>query len=1554
MAVGRITGPLLKANLLRDGVDLAFETDLLYLDVINGKVGIKTIPDVGYDLDVNGKTRSTNLVVTNQADLATFTINNNTISSSNSIINLEPAGANAVVYQGKIVTGNLQVSTNTIATTNTDGDLNINTLGTGRVVVNSNLLVNGDIHATGNITADGSIQLGDADTDNIVFNADVNSNIIPDDDITWDLGSDPTASGKAWRNVYAKDILATSVTATNILVDGINLALVQGNIYYVATTGSNSNLGEHEHNPVLTLKYALSLANAGDCIYIYPGIYQEIFPLTVPAGVSIKGTGIRSVKIVPTVGTNDKDAFLMNGETTIEDLTVADYFYNAVNNTGYAFRFATGMTVTTRSPYIRNITVITKGSTTTVGDPYGFDSNDAGKGALADGSVVNAASKEASMLFHSATFITPNQETITGTNGVRIEWLNSFSYFADKGLYLTSGSTGFAGVGQTRLRIENRTGTWAVGNTLNYYDTDGTTVLGTGTIASVSGNYVNLTSKCLGFETITDRVGKTVYAQGDAKLSVAQKKFGTASLSLDGTGDYASVPTQPDFAFPSTISRLAKTITVNGNAAVSATESKFGGSSIAFDGTGDYLSIASDTDYGFGTGDFTIEGWFYKTAVATQYLFDTRTTLTENSVAVQSQGNGTLRLSVNGAFVLTSSNAHTNNAWNHLAISRASGVTRFFINGVVSTTTYTDATNYGTTKPLVVGAQYNGATAFAGYIDDFRVSNTARYTATFTPTTTAFVDDFNTKLLINGDSSIADDVGGTATDFTLEAWIYPTVTTYHSIFDFRSVSTEAAIYLGINLSNQVYLYVNGVVPITTAAISLNVWTHVAVVRSNAITKIYINGTQSGSSWTDITNYGTTKPLRIGAWYNNLYGFLGYIDDVRISKGVARYTANFTAPTSALTGDLGTVLLLHFNGANNSTTFIDDGLTLQDLRTSAGGTASLIQFADYSDFGAELRSIGSASVYGNYGAVGDGDGVIAYLISHNFAYVGTGKVSTNDPNDRIAANEVVKSNRAKIYYTSVDNEGNFSVGDAFFVNQKTGEVLFNGEALTITTPSGVTFTDGVNSTIISADGIDTGNMRISGNTVESLTGDVNVTAASGSINLQNNTFITGNLDVTGDITLGGNITIGDASTDTINFVGGISSNLVPATTATYNLGSSSLRWANVFVNRAEIDGVVIDTNVIETTGVNDNLILQANGSGIISIPSNNVQIDQNLTVTTDLTVTTGTTYLKTTNITGTVTQTGDINQTGNFTTSGNVQVTGNVEVTGSLQLPLIDITDNTISTRQTGTDLHLTANGTGKILVEDLAIEGNQIKSTVTNANITLKPIGSGIVYIDSDQSLLIPVGDNSQRPATPVNGMIRYNNQLGRYEGYNSGLWLTMSGVADSDGNTYITAELTPGANDNTLRFYADGSLMATIDSTKLYAERLKTSNLNIESNTISSISTNSDINLTPTGTGSVRVGNLSIKNNTITNIVSGAITEFTQTGTGYVKVAGTSGIVIPAGTDGTRPGITEAGMIRYNTEQQLVEVYNGSIWTGVSGVGGGINFTDATNIAIEYVLTYG
>ena len=1353
MAVGRITGPLLNANLLRDGVPLAFETDLLYIDVINGRIGVKTSAPQ-FDLDVNGTVRTTNLQVDTQATIGVagltdvFTVSGNTIASTNDTIYLQPSGINPVVYQGKLlVNNNLQITTNAISTTVTDANLNVNTLGTGQVNINSNMLVNGNLHATGTITADGNINLGNQTSDNVVFNADVNSDIIPNATNTFNLGSDPTTGGHAWKNAYLQTVQATNIVSNSIIVNGIDLTLPTGNVIYVATTGNDSNAGLHEHNPVLTIKHALALATAGTTVYIYSGTYTEIFPLTIPVGVTLRGAGIRAVTIQPTVGTKSNDAFLLNGETTVEDLTVTGFLFNSGANTGYGFRFANNFTVTTRSPYIRNVTLLTRGSVTSGSDPYGFDQNDAGKGALADGSVANASSKEASMLFHSVTFFTPNQETVTATNGVRIEWLNSFSYFADKGFYATSNSTGFAGVGQTRLRIDTRVGTWAVGNTVTYYDTNGTTVLGTGTIASIVGNYVNLTGRCLGFQTITDRASKIVYPQGNAKLSTAQKKFGTASLALDGVGDYLTVATQPDFEF--------------------------------------------------STGAWTIEAWIYNTnqPIANQVIVDLRTA-----------------------------------------------------NPQVAPTFYINAT-----------------------------TNTLR-------------------LAVNG-SAVID-----------------------------SVST----------------------------IPLNTWTHIALAKSGTSTKMFINGSQVGSTYTDNNTY-IQGAVTIGARFDGTTPFFGYIDDIRISKDVARYTTTFAVPTSALVGDLDTVLLLHCNGANNSTTILDDGVTYQDLRTSAGGTAKLINFADYSDFGAEIRSIGSASIYGNYGVYGDGIGVIGYFVSHNVAYVGAGKLTTNDPNDRIGANEFIQLNGAKIYHTSVDNEGNFTVGSNFSINQKTGDVTFNNQNLSITSLTGVTFTDGTHTTTVTSTDITTGNIRIHDNNIDSLTGDITVTAASGVINLQNTTNVTGNLNVTGDVNIGGNIQIGDASTDTINFVGSIDSNLIPSQTAYYNIGTALLRWKTAFLNRVEIDNLVIDNNTIQTTNGNDDLILIAAGLGKIYVPSNDVQINQNLTVTQDLTVTSGTTNLKNTTIVGTITQTGDINQTGNFTTSGLTQVTGNLTATGYLQLPQIDITGNTISTRVSGTDLQLNANGTGNVVFEGLTVSDNTILSTALNSNITLTPQGTGAVIINSNQSLQIPVGDISTRPGTPNNGMIRYNTDLSRYEGYSNGYWTKLGGIQDVDGNTYIIPEAYPGANDNKLYFYADGSEIVTIDTTKLFATRFQTSNLDLQNNTITPVLINSDLNLTTTGSGGVRLGNLKIFNNTITNVVADAVTEFTETGAGYVKIAGVNGVVIPSGdTLHDRPLVPEIGMMRFNTDGLLVEVFNGVTWTSVAGSSGGVTAVEATELGIAAALILG
>jgi len=149
----------------------------------------------------------------------------------------------------------------------------------------------------------------------------------------------------------------------------------------------------------------------------------------VPAGVTLKGHSLRSVNIQPTIATQNNDAILLNGESTVEDITVRNFY-----SPGYAFKFAPGFTVTSRSPYVRNISVITKGTVTSASDPRGFDQGDAGQGAYLDGSVATASSREAGCLFHSVTFITPGVDALTITNGVRVEWLNCFTYFADRGL----------------------------------------------------------------------------------------------------------------------------------------------------------------------------------------------------------------------------------------------------------------------------------------------------------------------------------------------------------------------------------------------------------------------------------------------------------------------------------------------------------------------------------------------------------------------------------------------------------------------------------------------------------------------------------------------------------------------------------------------------------------------------------------------------------------------------------------------------------------------------------------------------------------------------------------------------------------------------------------------------------------------------------------------------------------------------------------------------------------------------------------------------------------
>ena len=209
----------------------------------------------------------------------------------------------------------------------------------------------------------------------------------------------------------------------------------QGNTYYVATVGSDSatlanggNNGKHPDTPFLTVSAALGVATSGDTIIIAPGEYQEAFPMTVPDGVTIRGTNLRSTSIKPTGATNDNNAFIIAGDVHISDLTIKDFLYNSGADEGYAFVLASNVDAV-KSPYIERVTVATKGSVTSGTDPYGYTQGDAGRGAKLDGAQYAASSQHCSVLFNECTFITPNQIGVKATNGVRVEWLNCFNLF---------------------------------------------------------------------------------------------------------------------------------------------------------------------------------------------------------------------------------------------------------------------------------------------------------------------------------------------------------------------------------------------------------------------------------------------------------------------------------------------------------------------------------------------------------------------------------------------------------------------------------------------------------------------------------------------------------------------------------------------------------------------------------------------------------------------------------------------------------------------------------------------------------------------------------------------------------------------------------------------------------------------------------------------------------------------------------------------------------------------------------------------------------------------
>lgn len=208
--------------------------------------------------------------------------------------------------------------------------------------------------------------------------------------------------------------------------------------------------------------------------------------------------------------------------------------------------------------------------------------------------------------------------------------------------------------------------------------------------------------------------------------------WGTVVALLDGDGDNEST-TMVDS------SPLAANWTAVGNAKLTTAEKKFGTAAIAFDGSGDYIyPSAASSNFAYTT-DFTVEMWVRVTNVSSpRVLYDGRSSGGSELVPVlYINTGGALRFYAAGNDRIIGA-ALATNTWYHVALCRAAGVTRLFQDGSVLGS-YSDGNSYVevANRPRI-GADNSGTNGFIGQIDGARISKFARYTGGFTAPTEPF------------------------------------------------------------------------------------------------------------------------------------------------------------------------------------------------------------------------------------------------------------------------------------------------------------------------------------------------------------------------------------------------------------------------------------------------------------------------------------------------------------------------------------------------------------------------------------------------------------------------------------------------------------------------------------------------------------------------------------------------------------------------------------------------------------------------------------------------
>ena len=461
-------------------------------------------------------------------------------------------------------------------------------------------------------------------------------------------------------------------------------------------------------------------------------------------------------------------------------------------------------------------------------------------------------------------------------------------------------------------------------------------------------------------------------------------------------------------------------VTSNGDAAASSDKSNFYAGSFEFDGTGDYLNLDIGSG-GLGSGDFTIEFWSNSDTTSGQrgqfQLSPTSGGLAgaTTALSVYQNGTGFYRMYVNDTASADSIVPNDLNKWNHFAVVRSGSTQKMYVNGIESLSA-SSTIDYTTARYLCIGGYYSTSYLWDGYIQDFRIyKGVAKYTSNFVVSSPSPDILPDTPSGVSGSSKLTKITDGAVTfdgtgdylslidnndfnistgDWTIEGFLYAKSPSTTSVFLNKRSNGSTYQWIAVALVSgqfSVYATSNGSswdiisgTPFGTAV--ANKWHHWAIVRNGNTFTGYLDGVGKVLATSSSSISKDTADLHIGSDTDGT-SFSGFLSNVRIIKGTALYTKNFTPPFAPLTNVTNTILLccqsnisaitaavspvtITTTGNAAATTFNPFNTDINTVRGQETGYATLnplnnITEATFADGNLKVTTKNAASHYGTH-------------------------------------------------------------------------------------------------------------------------------------------------------------------------------------------------------------------------------------------------------------------------------------------------------------------------------------------------------------------------------------------------------------------------------------------------------------------------------------------------------------------------------------------------------------------------------------------------------------